>query len=353
MAGDAGKGAGGDGAGKGGAGPGGDAGKGGAPGGNGGIQPADQRKFLEGFGVEGLAEIPDADIGELYTRYNTQVEGLWKAKHGEGAWPQDWRDQLVGKDAKLVKRMERYDSPTAVANALISLQNRLSSGELRSALKEGAGEEEVKKWRAENGIPEKPEGYDISKLPNGIVFGDEDKPFIDSFLKAAHGANFHPNQVTQALAWYHGDREAQIAERAKVDGEQAQEVDDALHARWGAEFTGNRNAIFQMLDGAPEGVKDAVMRARGPDDRALFNNVDFILWLDSLRREINPNATVLPGSGGDIPKAIEAELADLTKMMGNKTSPYWKGPKAEALQARYRELIDAKEKMDARAKKAA
>jgi hypothetical protein len=32
-------------------------------------------------------------------------------------------------------------------------------------------------------------------------------------------------------------------------------------------------------------------------------------------------------------------------MMANKQSEYWKGPKAESIQARYRELITARERL--------
>jgi hypothetical protein len=44
-----------------------------------------------------------------------------------------------------------------------------------------------------------------------------------------------------------------------------------------------------------------------------------------------------------------AELDGLRKMMGDQNSEYWKGPKAEANQKRYRELIDADQKMKAKA----
>src|SRR5690242_14053786 len=108
-------------------------------------------------------------------------------------WPEDWRQQIAGNDEKYAKRLERYGSIKDVANALIATQNQISAGELRSALKANATPEETAAWRAENGIPEAPEKYDLT-MPQGIVFGEDDKPFVDSFLKAAHGANFRPEQ---------------------------------------------------------------------------------------------------------------------------------------------------------------
>lgn len=264
-------------------------------------------------------------------------------------WPDDWRDQLVGNDEKLLKRMQRYASPRDVANALIAAQNRISSGELRSALKPNATPEEAAAWRAENGIPDAPEKYDL-KMPNGIVFGEEDKPFVDSFLKSAHAANFHPDQVKAALAWYHQDRETQIEAMAAKDAQQRDATRDELVAEWGVnDFKRNSNQIMSLLDTAPTGVKEILMAARGPDEGALFNNPNVLRFFDSLARQINPVATVVPGVTGNIGTAIGDEIQKYEKMMGNKNSEYWKGANAEKNQARYRELVSARERMGQRA----
>src|SRR5258706_2296567 len=116
-------------------------------------------------------------------------------------WPEDWRDQLVGNDEKLLKRMQRYASPRDVANALIAAQNRISSGELRSALKANATPEEAAAWRAQDSIPQAPEKND-PKMPNDIGFVEEDKPLDDSGLKSANAAYFRPEPGKSCHAWY-------------------------------------------------------------------------------------------------------------------------------------------------------
>ena len=60
-----------------------------------------------------------------------------------------------------------------------------------------------------------------------------------------------------------------------------------------------------------------------------------------LDMQINPIATVVPGSGTNAVQAVENELADLRKMMGDHSSEYWKGPMAAKHQARYKELVGA------------
>ncbi len=265
------------------------------------------------------------------------------------AWPDDWREQIYGADPKLLARLQRYASVKDVANALVAAQNRISSGELKSALKANATAEEAAAWRLENGIPESPDKYDLT-MPGGIIFGDEDKPFIESFTKAAHAANFHPEQVKAALAWYHQDRESQIEVMAAKDAQQRDAARDELIAEWGVnDFKRNSNQIMSLLDTAPTGVKDFILTARGPDDQALFNNPNVLRFFDSLARQINPVATVVPGHTGNIGAAIGDEIQKLEKMMGSKTSEYWKGPNAEKNQARYRELVGARDRMGAKA----
>jgi len=39
---------------------------------------------------------------------------------------------------------------------------------------------------------------------------------------------------------------------------------------------------MSLLDTAPEGVKDFILTARGPDDQALFNNPNVLRFFDSL-----------------------------------------------------------------------
>src|SRR5437899_706403 len=156
----------------------------------------------------------------------------------------------------------------------------------------------------------------------------------------------HPDQVRANLEWYYKDREAQIAAIAEKDAQQRDAARDELIAEWGVnDFKRNSNQIMSLLDTAPEGVKDFILTARGPDDQALFNNPNVLRFFDSLARQINPVATVVPGATGNIGAAIGDEIAGLEKQMRNKNSEYWKGPKSEQLQARYRELVGARERM--------
>ena len=93
-----------------------------------------------------------------------------------------------------------------------------------------------------------------------------------------------------------------------------------------------------------------MLHARLADGTPLASNPKVIRALLAAAREINPAATVVPAAGADALKTLDDELAGLEQMMGDRRSEYWKGAKAETLQARYRTLVDAKTKTGQRAR---
>ena len=261
----------------------------------------------------------------------------------EDQWGEDWRKNYAGEDEKIAKRLERYASPKAALDALIAAQNKISSGELKSALSPDASDEEKASWRADNGIPDSPSDYEVA-LPSGLVIGEQDQPMVDKFLERAHDSNLHPSQVNETLAWYFEQQEAQREEQETLDAQLKQTGEDTLHAEWGTDYRKNLQITNNLLDAAPEGLKEQIMGARLANGNPLGNDPDALNWLVDLSRQINPIATVVPGSGTNAVQAVESELANIKSLMGDRQSEYWKGPKADAMQARYRELTTALQK---------
>jgi hypothetical protein len=257
-----------------------------------------------------------------------------------GNWPDDWREQYAGQDEKLLKRLQRYASPKAALDALVSAQDKIRSGALKASLPDNPTDEQMKQWREENGIPEKPSEYDVS-LPDGLVIGEQDKPLVDGFLEAAHKAHMQPAQVKQALSWYFSEQERLINEVAQRDNETRKVAEDELRQEWGAEFRQNINLVSGLLDGAPAGVKENLMNARLADGSLLGNSPQVLRYLTGLARELNPMGTVVPGAGVNSVSAIESEIAGLEKRMRDDRANYFKDEKA---QARYRELITARDR---------
>lgn len=257
------------------------------------------------------------------------------AEPPKAEWGDDWRTKLAGEKAD--KQLERMASPKDVYNAWKALQTRLSSGELKAALPKDAKPEDIAKWRAENGIPEKHTDY---KMPEGMAIGEADKPMIDLFLQDMHGKNASPEVVQAAVQSYYKIQEANAARLAEADVAHKAEMEDTLRAEWGGEYRGNVNAIKGMLESAPGGIADKILSARMGDGRAIANDPAVLAWLASTAREINPVATVVP-AGGDQMGAITDEIASIEKLMREDRNAY---NKDEKKQARLRELYTARDR---------
>lgn len=258
-------------------------------------------------------------------------------------WGDDWRTRMAAGSTdmeKEIKQLERYESPEQVWRKARELERKLSSGELRSQLPKDARPEEIARWRQENGIPAKPEEYKIN-LPAGKQAPKEDDPFLKGFLKSAHEANYTQAQVDSAIASFYSEVDRQMDAISEAEKKAEAATEDKLRQEWGADYRTNKAMAEALLARAPAGFRDRFMNGYLADHTPIRASPEAWKWLVQMEREINPAATVLPGAGGDVGKSIATELTDLRKLMSDPNSKYWKGPEAESLQARYRQLLDA------------
>lgn len=263
-------------------------------------------------------------------------------------WQENWRDtylQQKGLDLatpegkKASKWLDRYASPAAALDALKAAQTKIDSAVVKPPLPKDATEQQVAEWRAENGIPETPDGY-LENLANGLVVGEADKPFIDLFTARLHGKNASPEIVQECLAGYYEVVEQQAIWRAEQD---AQFHDDSLielKGEYGPDYKRNINMVGGLLDQLGPEVKNIMLSARTAQGRHFGDDTTIMRALVGLAREINPTASVVSGSGAGAASSIDAEIKGLEDRMGTKA---WF--KDEAAQSRYRELIDARERI--------
>lgn len=268
------------------------------------------------------------------------------SKTGEPWWTGDWRNAAAKGDEKALARLARYATPEAAIEALNKLQLKISAGELRSALPKNATAEQITEWRKEQGIPEAPTDYKLA-LKDGLVVGAEDKPIIDGFLASMHARNMTNEQASAAVDWYYEHITQQTEARAVADKAAEQAMSDQLHKEWGAEFRPNINAMLSLLDGLPAEVRDDFRGGRLADGTPLLAHPGTVKWLVGLAREMNPASALLPNGGDTTVSGIETEI----KAIEDKMRTDRKGYNAdEKMQQRYRDLLDAKEKMKERGK---
>ena len=253
----------------------------------------------------------------------------------------DWRKQFAGEDEKLGKLAARCTSPKAVLEALQAAQSKIRSGGVRTPPPADATPEALAAWRVENGIPDTPAGYKLD-MPDGLVLGEADKPMAEAFIARMHAHNAPPDVVNEAVAWYLTQQDEVIASREAADAKAQEAATELLREEYGREYKNHVAAATQLI---PEGIRDALMNSRLDTGERLGNNAQVIRWLAGVARELNPAATIVPGSGLNASQAIETEISNLKAMMGDRKSAYWKGPDATKLQERYRELTSVQTKL--------
>lgn len=267
----------------------------------------------------------------------------------QGIWPENWREQIAGEDKKLLKDLQKVRDPKALNDRYRALRSRMDAGELLTPYPAEGTEEEQAKWRESNGIPAEPKGY-LESLPDGLVLGEEDAERAEAFAEAMFAHNARPEVVHEALGFHYKMLENQQAERMQKDDEQKNSLQEELIADMGlADYRRSVSSLVSWAESLPDGAGETILNARGPDGTALLNDPAVARALMQVVRELNPVHTVVPGAGADGVQAIADEIADLEKMMGNKNSDYWKGPRSEQLQARYRELVDARNALEEKA----
>ncbi|MGB1389979.1 MAG: hypothetical protein ACPG61_13945, partial [Paracoccaceae bacterium] len=227
---------------------------------------------------------------------STEAGGAEASGGSEQIWRDDWRQQMAGDDEKALKHIDRYGSPSDVYTALRAAQQKISSGEVKSALPDNATPEQVASWRAENGIPDEPAGY-RDALPEGVVIGEDDQERMDLFMQSMHEKNMPPAAVSAAVEWYYNELANGQDTLAQMDSDAQVRTEDKLRAEWGQDYTPNMNHMKNWLAGGPEGLSDLMMEARGPDGVLLKNNPDFMRWASQTAREANPMNMILPASG--------------------------------------------------------
>lgn len=259
----------------------------------------------------------------------------------EPKWRDDWRSVLAGEDEKEAKRLERFKAPEDIYSSYRELEKKLSSGEYTKPLPKDANEEDVAKWRKDNGIPEKFDGY--YEGLGDLVIGDEDKPIFDDFFESViHKHNLPPEMAKEVAGWYYDLQKSEQDANFMQDNQQKKQVEDELREEWGSDYRVNVSMGLNLVDRLPESVRDLVKNTRLPGGQALLNNKDFWGWLVGIERQINPSSTLVP-AGSDPLQATESRLDEIAKIRKTNPKEYYGN---EKMLQEERSLIGAKMKWD-------
>ena len=326
---------------------------------------ADAGKAADGKNTQ--AKDPDAAAGKGKTIADgADAEATDAAKDEKAAkehksyWPEDWREKMAefksAGDPKLYKkelaRLKDVSDPSGVFGRWRDAESMITSGNLVKIPGKDAKEDEIKSFQKAIGWADKPEEMlnDIT-LENGAVLGDADKPVLNGFLEAVHGATSAKDFVNKATNWYFSTREDQAAELDQRDDDFHRESIRALKDEWGPAFERNRITAmraFREAEGGydqndlkdnPNAIANIVLHARNPYDQTLLGNNPAVLkWLAAISTAAYPRESVVEDSANS--QSIEAELDKLEKLRDTDPKKYW----SEPIQQRERELLDAQQR---------
>jgi hypothetical protein len=288
----------------------------------------------------------DPALAATAGKFKSPAEALRSISAG---WGDNWRETFAGEDAEKLERLQRYQSPKAVIDALVAAQDKIRSGSLKPTLPPTANAQEIAEYRKAHGIPEAPAGY-LENLPDGLVIGEEDKPIFESFVAALHAENADPKIAHAAVKWYNGFVEQQEAEAVEADTVARKAAEDTLRAEWGRDYRTNLNVIQSYMDTMPPPVAEALKGARGADGVALFNNPEFSQWFAGFAREANSVQTLVGPDGQKHGQSLEDEIKHIEGFMRTNRADYNRDTK---MQQRLLQLYDARIKAQARSGKAA
>jgi len=265
-------------------------------------------------------------------------------KGEESWWKPDWRDQISKGDKTVGNILGRYATPADAIQSAIEIRKKISAGEIKMPLPKDAKPEDIAKWRADNGIPESPDKYEL-KLRDGLSIGKDDKPIIDGFLKAMHEKNTPPDVASTAVDWYYSEIERQTEERAVKDKSLASAAQEVLREEWGPEYRTNLNVVENLLSTMPKEVADDFKFGRLANGTPIMADPNTIKWLLNMNLQLNPHSKVVGNTAGNPASAIDDQIAEIEKTMKTNRKAY---DKDEKMQARLRDLYTAREGLKAR-----
>jgi hypothetical protein len=220
-------------------------------------------------------------------------------------------------------------------------------------------------------------------VPNELHDG-EDRDVIEAYSTNMVKAGIPQEHVETALAWYRGwvKREAQLEEALHLQDKSALTKD--LKKLWGEHYGSKMKAALRVFESLPPAVQYALESGSLADGCAALHAPAVVRWLVDLGSKTSAAFIDAGKASQDILQEIEAieeamrldrtrynrdermqaryrelleaqqrgettapqssrspiedEIARLEALMGNKQSEYWKGPKADAMQTRLREL---------------
>lgn len=249
--------------------------------------------------------------------------------------PDDWREVSANGDAKLQKLMERYQSPAAMARALLEKDALIRTSKIIKPMPDAKDEKAMAEWRADQGIPADATGY---KIPEPIQkrLVDDDKPILAAFTEFAHSKNARPDVVEIASEWYVDMQEKAAVAQDQKDKAAREEVEDDLRREMShADYKASVTLANRWLTGIP-GVGTNLAEVRLPDGRLLGTVPEFVKFAADQGREKFGDVVF---ASGDSERKFTARKEEIEKVMAADMQRYYN----EGLDKEYAQILQSEQ----------
>lgn len=165
----------------------------------------------------------------------------------------------------------------------------------------------------------------VTHALNSPAITSEDRAIIADAgnVFAAHGLD-RQRSMQAAEAWY-ADH---LASLARGDDADRKEVRTQMQREWSANYGANVKKIKAFVESLPLSLQDVLWEGRTGAGTLALNDPSVLRWLLRLSQP-----------AGAYTGNADAEKREIEALMRKPGSRYWRGPEAESLQARYREIV--------------
>ncbi len=250
---------------------------------------------------------------------------------GGGGGDENWRTPFAGGDDKQATQLERFTTAADFGKAYFGLQARVSAGDVLKPLPDDATDDDLKAFREQQGIPLEAKAY-LDDLPEGLVIGEDDMPFMVDMVEKTYDLNMSKPQMHGLIKWYNDFTES--ADAARHDNDETLRVasEDEFRDEWGSEYRKNVNLINSLIEGQFGMDAESFLSARTKEGTLLLADAGVLRGLINMSREINPGGELVENNE-NIMQSMEEELSGLKKLMREDRKAWNDSPeKAERFQ---------------------
>lgn len=209
---------------------------------------------------------------------------------------------------------------------------------MSTGLPENPTDEQLAAYREANGIPV--DGKYNVQLGEGLKLSESDQAMLSGVLEKAYSNNVPEGAVNEMLTSYFMARDKIMEDMDAQDNVDKQSFQRMSKENWGTDHAANMNRITNQFNMLPQGIREEIANARLPNGQLLTNTMEFMNWVVSLDRQLNP-IDPLPGEETTDLATADRIIKESQQMIKDDPDKWYKDAEA---QKRFQQAVEAKQR---------